>query len=72
MSAPAELDPRRAGLCAECRHGEVLRSRRSAFLRCARADTDARFARYPGLPVATCEGFEARLNEAGRVSAVAD
>jgi hypothetical protein len=47
-----------AGLCTRCRHAEVLRSKRSAFLRCARAATDARFARYPALPVLTCPGFE--------------
>lgn len=48
----------RAGLCATCRHAEVLRSKRSAFLRCARADHDARFPRYPGLPVLSCVGYE--------------
>ncbi|MEO8195834.1 MAG: hypothetical protein ABI689_03845 [Thermoanaerobaculia bacterium] len=51
-SAPA------AGLCAGCRHAEFLRSRRSAFLRCARAAADPRYPRYPGLPVLTCPGFE--------------
>ena len=60
MSAPAELDARRAGLCFTCRHGEVLRSPRSTFLRCARADADASFSRYPGLPVLFCPGFEAK------------
>ena len=57
---PAEVALLRAkaGLCARCRHGEVLRSKRSAFLRCARADRDERFSRYPGLPVVACRGFE--------------
>lgn len=54
----AELAPR-AGLCAGCRHLQVLRSRRSVFVRCARADREAGFARYPPLPVRTCGGFEA-------------
>jgi hypothetical protein len=49
----------RAGLCDSCRHAEILRSRRSAFLRCGRAASDARFPRYPGLPVLACEGWEA-------------
>ena len=49
-----------AGLCASCRHAEILRSKRSAFLRCARADLDPRFLRYPSLPVLSCMGFEAR------------
>lgn len=48
-----------AGLCASCRHAEILRSKRSAFLRCARAAADARFARYPPLPVLSCPGFQA-------------
>ena len=48
-----------AGLCASCSHAEILRSKRSAFLRCARAAADARFARYPTLPVLSCRGFEA-------------
>ena len=51
----------RAGLCATCRHAEVLRSKRSAFLRCARADQDARFPRYPGLPVLSCVGPVTRM-----------
>jgi len=59
MSAPVDPDLRRAGLCAGCRFGEILRSKRSAFLRCARADSDANFPRYPGLPVVSCRGFEA-------------
>ena len=50
----------RAGLCDACRHAEILRSKRSAFLRCARADQDARFPRYRALPVLSCEGYEAR------------
>jgi hypothetical protein len=58
---PAEVALLRAksGVCAACRHAEVLRSKRSAFLRCARADRDERYPRYPGLPVLFCRGFEA-------------
>ena len=47
-----------SGLCRACRHAEVLRSKRSAFLRCGRAAGDTRFPRYPGLPVLQCAGFE--------------
>lgn len=54
----AELAPR-AGLCAACRHLRVLRSRRSAFVRCARSDREAGFERYPPLPVLACGGYEA-------------
>lgn len=46
------------GLCADCRHAESVASKRSLFLRCRLADTDARFPRYPRLPVLTCAGFE--------------
>jgi hypothetical protein len=48
-----------AGLCDRCLHGEITRSQRSRFLRCRLADTDARFAKYPRLPVLACDGFAA-------------
>ena len=48
-----------AGLCERCRHARRLASARSTFLRCARADTDPAFPRYPRLPVLACAGFEA-------------
>ena len=47
-----------AGLCARCRHLQVLRSKRSTFVRCALADLDDNFERYPPLPVLRCRGFE--------------
>jgi hypothetical protein len=47
------------GLCGACRHGREQRSARGAsFLRCALADRDARFRRYPPLPVRACPGYE--------------
>src|SRR5207244_10655100 len=49
-----------AGLCATGRDARRVRSARgSNFWQCGRAATDRRFARYPRLPVARCEGFEA-------------
>lgn len=48
-----------AGLCDGCVHADIVRSKRSRFLRCRLADTDDRFARYPRLPVVACEGFVA-------------
>ncbi len=48
----------RAGLCASCVHLQVLRSKRSTFVRCGLADTDSSFPRYPPLPVGWCEGHE--------------
>jgi len=47
-----------SGLCAECAYLQVLRSRRSTFIRCARHDNDSSWPRYPRLPVLHCHGFE--------------
>ena len=48
-----------SGLCDRCLHAEILRSKRSRFLRCRLADADPRFAKYPRLPVAVCDGWVA-------------
>jgi hypothetical protein len=48
-----------AGLCGHCRNARVVESRRgSAFLLCELSRTDARYPRYPPLPVVRCDGFE--------------
>ena len=48
------------GLCGRCRFARaVTTAKGSRFLRCGRSDEDARFPRYPSLPVRACEGFEA-------------
>jgi pimeloyl-ACP methyl ester carboxylesterase len=53
MSAPPE-----PGLCATCGHVQRVRSARgSSFVLCARSRDDARFSRYPGLPVRQCKGY---------------
>ena len=50
-----------AGLCDHCVHQRVVRTTRgSAFSLCERAKADARFAKYPPIPVVRCPGFEAR------------
>ena len=47
------------GLCGECRHARRVESARgSIFWLCARSAVDARFAKYPRLPVLRCVGFE--------------
>jgi uncharacterized protein YciI len=47
------------GLCFTCRWKRPTTNRRgSTFFRCTRADTDARFVRYPPLPVHACVGYE--------------
>lgn len=52
------------GLCAACVHRRVVRSRRgSTFLLCELSRTDARFPRYPTLPVLECVGFEPGMPE---------
>ena len=47
------------GLCFTCRWKRASVNRRgSVFFRCARAEEDARFVRYPPLPVRSCPGYE--------------
>jgi len=44
-----------------CRWARIVTNRRgSTFFRCGRAETDARFPRYPPLPVLRCVGYEQR------------
>lgn len=48
------------GLCWSCGCSRRVRNRRrSVFFRCGRAESDARFPRYPRLPVRSCPGYEA-------------
>ncbi|MBI3855795.1 MAG: hypothetical protein HY293_08915 [Planctomycetes bacterium] len=49
----------RAGLCATCRHAKETRNDRgSVFLFCRKSESDARFPKYPPLPVTRCAGHE--------------
>jgi len=49
----------RVGLCLNCLHGRrVVSAKASEFWRCAKADTDPRFPKYPRLPVLKCDGYE--------------
>jgi len=57
-------DSDEVGLCAGCRHARVVETPRSRFWMCGRAASDARFARYPRLPVLECEGYEPPDREA--------
>jgi hypothetical protein len=53
--------PTSAGLCADCRYAHAIETRRgTTFLRCARSDVDARYRRYPALPVLDCPGHDPR------------
>jgi hypothetical protein len=50
-----------AGLCDSCKHQRVVRNTRgSTFSLCDRSKTDARFPKYPRLPVRRCAGYERR------------
>jgi hypothetical protein len=53
------------GLCSDCMHARVVDSAKgSRFWRCARSSEDARFPKYPRLPVLLCQGFELRPDRA--------
>ncbi len=56
----ANEERRRVGLCLTCRHIRKQDTKRGAvFYRCALADEDDRFMRYPPMPVSRCDGFAA-------------
>jgi len=50
-------DPAAIGLCHRCVHARQVPTRHALYWRCALAETDARFPRYPRLPVLACDGF---------------
>jgi len=56
-----------AGLCDDCKHSKRVDSARgSVFRLCLLHEVDARFAKYPRLPVLSCEGYVKRgVDEAG-------
>ena len=48
-----------AGLCSNCRFMRLIESDRgSTFYLCEKYATDARFPKYPRLPVLRCVGYE--------------
>src|SRR5947208_14611894 len=48
----------RVGLCASCRHAREVPTPRAVYWLCGLSAHDARFAKYPRLPVLECEGYE--------------
>ena len=64
MSDPrAQRVPPAAGLCGTCRHARAIANDRgSVFVLCGRSRADARYSRYPPLPVVSCAGFEASMS----------
>jgi hypothetical protein len=50
--------PNSVGLCARCVHARAITSSRgSVFQLCRLSEVDARFPKYPRLPVLQCPGF---------------
>jgi len=48
-----------AGLCADCLHARRIESAHgSVFLLCELSLTDSNFAKYPRLPVLSCNGYK--------------
>ena len=48
-----------AGLCDSCSHQQLVRTGRgSEFSLCRLSKTDARFPKYPPVPVVRCAGYE--------------
>lgn len=49
------------GLCATCRNAREIKSDRgSVFYMCLLSLTDARFPKYPALPVRACSGYASK------------
>ena len=46
------------GLCVSCEHARRITSARGAvFILCQLSKTDARYPKYPRLPVIECDGY---------------
>lgn len=53
-----------AGLCESCVNARVIENRRgSRFHMCELSKTDARFPKYPPLPVVACPGYQPVRND---------
>jgi GrpB-like predicted nucleotidyltransferase (UPF0157 family) len=75
MTSVKNTDPenRHDGLCADCLHARRLESARgSVFLLCNLSLTDARFPKYPRLPVLCCSGYRGKIGESAEPIIVVD
>ena len=53
-----------AGLCDSCVHQRLVASAKgSSFSLCELSRADARFPKYPRLPVLSCAGYEPRRRD---------
>jgi hypothetical protein len=60
VKSSPENEPKRAGLCRDCRYKRLIHSERgSTFYLCNRSTIDSSFPKYPRLPVIQCSGYEA-------------
>jgi hypothetical protein len=53
----------RVGLCARCMHARRVEAPRAIYWMCRLSLTDARYDKYPRLPVRACDGFEPESRE---------
>lgn len=61
---PTMNPPPEPGLCGTCAHARVIENRRgSRFHLCERSRIDARYPRYPRLPVLECPGWTAQVRD---------
>ena len=52
------MHDREVGLCRTCRHARQVPTPRALYWLCTLSETDARFEKYPRLPVLACDGYE--------------
>ena len=61
LTTASNQDSDSVGLCSDCQHARIIRSDRgSIFYLCGLSATDARFPKYPRLPVLNCAGYTKR------------
>ncbi len=54
----------RVGLCFDCAHARrIVSTRGSTFYRCARAEREPEYPKYPPLPMGVCKGYEKRTTD---------
>ena len=56
----------RVGLCARCRHARRVEAPRAVYWMCRLSLTDARYDKYPRLPVLVCAGYELQADDPAR------
>jgi len=56
-SQPNGRDPA-IGLCADCRHSQIVKSARATFYLCRLSFTNPEYRKYPPLPVWRCLGHQ--------------